>query len=223
MDDKFEGLEAVLAKVAHDLRTPLAVVHTTTNMLLSPKYQLTPEQVREQLERIRRNAERMSHMVGELADMAQIGSGSLMLDTQPTDIGEVLREVVAANDKSARDKGVALSCQATVALKHPEADRPRLAQVFRTLVEYAIGATSSGGHVRVRAGLRDDAAQIEIVASGSNLSPEDLLKVFEPWRDGAGLGLFIGKGIIEAHRGQIRCDAQPGVGTTFIVTLPLTH
>jgi signal transduction histidine kinase len=223
MHDKFEGLEAVVAKVAHDLRTPLAVVHTTTNMLLNPKYQLTPEQVREQLERIRRNAERMNHMLGELADMAQIGNGSLALDPRPTDIDEVLHEVVAAYEGSAREKGVGLSCETAGVLKHAEADRPRLLQMFQSLVGYAVNATNSGGRVTVRGELRDQAAQVEIAASGSELSPEQLLKVFEPWRDGAGLGLFIGKGIIEAHGGHIDCSAQPGLRTTFTVTLPLTH
>jgi signal transduction histidine kinase len=55
------------------------------------------------------------------------------------------------------------------------------------------------------------------------LTAEDLQHVFDPWSNGTGLGLFIGKGIVEAHGGQIRCSSQPGVGTTFSVTLPLAH
>jgi K+-sensing histidine kinase KdpD len=74
MDDKLKSLEASLAKLAHDLRTPLAVVHTTTNMLLNPKYQLAPEQVREQHERIRRNVEVLNRLVGELAELAHAGA-----------------------------------------------------------------------------------------------------------------------------------------------------
>jgi K+-sensing histidine kinase KdpD len=70
MDEKLKSLEAELAKIAHDLRTPLAVVHTTTNMLLNPKYQLTEAQVREQHERIRRNVEILNRMVTELAELA---------------------------------------------------------------------------------------------------------------------------------------------------------
>jgi K+-sensing histidine kinase KdpD len=76
MDDRLKDLEASLAKLAHDLRTPLAVVHTTTNMLLNPKYQLTPEQVRDQHERIRRNVEILNRLVGELAELAHAGAGS---------------------------------------------------------------------------------------------------------------------------------------------------
>ena len=69
MDDKSKSLEAVLAKMAHDLRTPLAVVHTTTNMLLNPKYKFTEAQVREQHERIQRNVEVMNRLIGELAQL----------------------------------------------------------------------------------------------------------------------------------------------------------
>ncbi|HEV7609395.1 MAG TPA: histidine kinase dimerization/phospho-acceptor domain-containing protein [Steroidobacteraceae bacterium] len=71
MDDKLKDLEAVLAKMAHDMRTPLAVVHTTTSMLLNPKYSFQPEQMREQHERIRRNVEILNRLVGELTELAQ--------------------------------------------------------------------------------------------------------------------------------------------------------
>ena len=71
MDDKLNNLEGRLAKMAHDLRTPLAVVHTTTGMLLNPKYNFTAEQMREQHERIRRNVDVLNQLVGELAELAQ--------------------------------------------------------------------------------------------------------------------------------------------------------
>jgi K+-sensing histidine kinase KdpD len=70
MDEKSKGLEAVLAKMAHDLRTPLSVVHTTTNLLLNPKYQFTADQVREQHQRIQRNVEIMDRLIGQLSELA---------------------------------------------------------------------------------------------------------------------------------------------------------
>jgi len=74
MDEKSKGLEAVLAKMAHDLRTPLSVVHTTTNMLLNPKYQFTPDQVREQHQRIQRNVEVMDRLIAQLSELAHSGT-----------------------------------------------------------------------------------------------------------------------------------------------------
>jgi K+-sensing histidine kinase KdpD len=71
MDENSKDLRDVLSKMAHDLRTPLAVVHTTTNMLLNPKYKFSDQQVREQHERIQRNVEVLNRLVGELSDLAK--------------------------------------------------------------------------------------------------------------------------------------------------------
>jgi K+-sensing histidine kinase KdpD len=64
-----QARERVLAKICHDLRTPLSVVHTTTSMLLNPKYQFTPEQTQEQLERIRRNVDLLNRLVADLSGL----------------------------------------------------------------------------------------------------------------------------------------------------------
>jgi K+-sensing histidine kinase KdpD len=74
MDENSKELRDVVSKMAHDLRTPLAVVHTTTNMLLNPKYRFSDEQVREQHERIQRNVEVMDRLIGELSEIAKSGS-----------------------------------------------------------------------------------------------------------------------------------------------------
>jgi K+-sensing histidine kinase KdpD len=86
MDEKTKALEAALAKMAHDLRTPLAVVHTTTNMLLNPKYKFTEDQVREQHQRIQRNVEVMDRLVSELSDLARPASDAATGDTQQSRI-----------------------------------------------------------------------------------------------------------------------------------------
>jgi K+-sensing histidine kinase KdpD len=85
MNEKLTGLENVLAKLTHDLRTPLAVVHTTTNLLLNPKYQFTETQVREQHERIRRNVEILNRLVGELAELAHVGAENPTAPVTPGD------------------------------------------------------------------------------------------------------------------------------------------
>jgi K+-sensing histidine kinase KdpD len=80
MDENSKDLRDVLSKMAHDLRTPLAVVHTTTNMLLNPKYKFSDEQIREQHQRIQRNVEIMNRLADQLSEIAKPGSGN-----QPAD------------------------------------------------------------------------------------------------------------------------------------------
>ena len=101
--------EDVLAIVSHDMRTPLSVVHTTASMLLNPKYQLTPQQVREQHERIRRNVDLMNRMIGDLHGHGQPARrASCRSIPGPWSINDVLREAVAAHEAAARDKGITL-------------------------------------------------------------------------------------------------------------------
>ena len=87
MDENSKDLRDVVSKMAHDLRTPLAVVHTTTNMLLNPKYKFSEEQVREQHERIQRNVEVMDRLIGQLSELGKPAS------TDPTaDVDATLRD-----------------------------------------------------------------------------------------------------------------------------------
>ena len=130
--------EDVLAIVSHDLRTPLAVVHTTASMLLNPKYQLSPQQVREQHERIRRNVELMNRMIGDLLDMASLRAGQLSIDPKPIVINDALRDAVVAHEAAARDKGITLTYDAGHDVMRAEADRARLSQLFHNLIGIAV-------------------------------------------------------------------------------------
>jgi signal transduction histidine kinase len=232
MADELESqlLAEVLAIVSHDLRTPLSVVHTTASMLLNPKYQLTPPQVREQHERIRRNAELMNRMIGDVVDMVSLRTGKLSIDPQPMTLKDVLGEVVAAHQGPARNKGIALTFEPGGEMLQVEADRARLTQLFQHLIGNALKNCSAGDSVTITSRARGNDAQIEISYSGPGIAAEDLPHIFDPYYRGAAgqqksatrLGLYIGKGIVDAHAGKIRCESEPGVRTTFHITLPLT-
>jgi len=222
--------EDVLAIVSHDLRTPLSVVSTTASMLLNPKYQFTPQQVREQHERIKRNVELMNRMIGDLLDLANLRAGKLSIDLQSTIINDVLREAVTAHEAPARDKGVALVYEPGSDVMAAHADRARLMQLFQNLLGNAVKFCSSGDRISISSRTRGEQAQIEISDTGPGIATEDLPHIFDPYysasgkhhKTGTGLGLYIGKGIVDAHGGEIHCSSQPGAGTTFSITLPLT-
>ena len=224
------GLDDMIAMISHDLRTPLSVVQTTVSMLLNPKYQLSPQQVREQHERIRRNADLMNRIVGELADMGALRAGKLPIDLKPVAINDVLRDAVSAQETPSRDKGVALTFDTGPDAMQADADHARLLQVFRNLLGSAIRNCKAGDRIVVTSHARDGLAQIEIADSGPGIAAADLPHVFDPHyvadkkhlKAGTGLGLYLARGIVEAHGGEIRCESGPGGGTTFRISLPLT-
>jgi signal transduction histidine kinase len=216
-EEQLRSLEAALATATHDLRTPLSVVHTTTSMLLNPKYNLGPEQVREQHERIRRNVDLMNRILGDLVDMVHLRSGKLALNSRSVRLDEVLREAVTAQEAPARDKGLQLSFDGNGDELQAQADPARLAQLFQKLLGNAIELCKSGDRIQVSSRRLDGQAHIDIVDSGPGTSPED--ESFLKSR--AGMSLLIARGIVDAHGGKIACIARPGAGTTFNITLPL--
>jgi signal transduction histidine kinase len=224
-----EGLlGSVLGIVTHDLRTPLSVMHTTASMLLNPKYNLSPQQVREQHERIRRNVDLMNRMIGDVVDLVSLREGPLSIESQPLAIADVLREAVSSQEKAARDGGVTLTCETGDEPLDAVGDRARLLQLFRNLIGNALRSCKSGDRVTVTGSAQEKAIEVTIADSGAGVAAEDLPHVFEPQylagkkhlKTGTVLDLYIGKGIVEAHGGDIRCESAPGAGTTYRLRLP---
>jgi signal transduction histidine kinase len=222
-----QAREDMLAIVSHDMRTPLSVIQTTASMLLNPKYQLAPAQVREQHERIKRNAELLNRMIGDVADLSNLNDGKLALDPQRMDIRDALRAAVAAFETPARDKGITLDYAPDTNALPALADHARLTQLFQNLLGEAVSYCKSGDRIAVSSRAQDGEAVIEIQDTGPGIATEDLPALFEASRDrkrkkiGTGLGLYISQGIVDAHGGQIRCESTPGAGATFRITLPL--
>jgi signal transduction histidine kinase len=103
------------------------------------------------------------------------------------------------------------------------ADRARLMQLFQNLLGNSVKFCKAGDKISVTGRVQGNSAQIEFADSGPGIAAEDLPHIFDPYysaskkhkKTGTGLGLFIGKGIVDAHGGEIRCRSAPGAGTTF--------
>ncbi|HEY4212979.1 MAG TPA: hybrid sensor histidine kinase/response regulator [Steroidobacteraceae bacterium] len=219
--------EDVLAMVTHDLRTPLAVIHASTTVFLNPRYQPTPEQAREQHQRVLRNVDLMNRMIGDLTDMVNLRSGRLSIQRRPEPMHPLIRESVAAHERGARDKGLSLDYVPAATDIQLNCDRARLVQVFSNLLGNAVKFCKAGDSIRVRSEARNGLAQFEVCDSGPGIAPDDLPHIFDPYWSarehksaGTGLGLYIAKGIVEAHGGRIRAESRVGSGATFFVTLP---
>jgi signal transduction histidine kinase len=200
----------VLGKLSHNLRTPLSVLHTTTSMLLNPKYQFTPEQQREQLERLRRNVELLNRIAGQLSDIL-ILQGSRPSDPEPLDANEALREGISGLEATARDKGIVLTCETGAGGAHVRADRLQLAQLVRHLLAGALDRGKNGEHVTVRSLAQDGEFRIDIHESGAGIVDADM----------ADPSLYISREIAQLNGGGLRIAPQSGAGSTITLTLPL--
>jgi two-component system sensor histidine kinase/response regulator len=220
--------EDVLAIVSHDLRTPLGVIHASTSVFLDPRYQPTPAQAREQYLRILRNVELMNRMIGDLLDMVNLRSGRLSMQWQTEAMQGLVQESVAAYEKAAQEKGLHLQVHPLAEDIRMTCDRARLVQVFANLLGNAVKFCKAGDSITVRSEVHSGVLAFEVADTGPGIAPEDLPHIFDRYwsagqhkSSGTGLGLYIAKGIIEAHGGSIRVASEPGVGTTFHVTLPV--
>jgi signal transduction histidine kinase len=222
--------EDLLAIVSHDLRNPLNAISVTVDLL--GRAQPTPEstqKTRDYAERLRRLTTRMEHLIRDLLSFASIGAGRLTLELQPTPVEDLIREALEVMQATANTKGVTV----TVADGAPSAlvrcDKERALQVFSNLLGNAIKFSAGGAAVHLEARATGDEIEFSIADSGPGIAPEALSHIFERYwqaeetREGAGLGLglYIAKGITDAHRGRIWAESTVGQGSRFHFTLPV--
>jgi PAS domain S-box-containing protein len=223
-EDATKARDALLAIVAHDLRNPLHII-----MSAAAKIPPSPpdEKGRNYVEFIQRSAREMNRLVGDLLDVSNMESGNFAVQRAPVDLRAVLEEARDSFGMSARERNIALDCDIDAEVRSVSADRDRLLQIIGNLLGNAFKYTPEGGRVSLRACEREGYAEIIIRDSGPGIAPENLPHIFDRfWRGdratraGAGLGLAICKGIVEAHDGLIWVESTVGVGTTFHVRIP---
>ena len=218
--------DEVVGLVAHDLRNP---VHTITmgaaNLIDLP---LPEEQRTRQLAVIQRAARTMDRLIRDLLDVTRIESGTFAIQLGPVHVKTLLEETLELFEPQARSRDLELACAASQELPTVTGDRDRLTQVLSNLIDNALKFTPSHGRIEMRASRLDDCVQISVADTGTGIAPAHLPHVFDRFwqadrakRGGAGLGLAIAKGIVEAHGGRLGVESEVGRGTTFYFTLPL--
>jgi signal transduction histidine kinase len=228
----------MVAAVSHDLRTPLttvrAMVEAVTDGVVSD-----PADVRRYMDLIRAETQHLSRLIDDLFELSQIESGALRLDLAPTHLPELLAQTIEAYEAPARDGGITLAHAADPAIPPVLADATRLMRVLRNLIDNALRFTPAGGTVRVEARVEPAAAQpsvrVTVADTGPGLPADESERVFDRFYRGArartraapgapagaGLGLTVARGLVQAHGGRIWVESQPGAGATFHFTLPL--
>ena len=216
-----------LGVVSHDLRNGLNTVLTAVGLLLRS---LPPDadgrRERKHVEAIRRSAERMNRLIGDLLDVASIESGRLFVDPQVMPVRPLVEEAVEAVRTTAAEKSLRLE-HAVAGTPSVLCDRDRVLQVLDYLIDNAIKFTPEGGAVRVYVEGVDGVVHFAVRDSGVGVSHQQLPHIFDRFwqatpkaRLGSGLGLTIAKGMVEAMNGTIWVESEQGSGTTFCFTLP---
>lgn len=216
----------MVAIVAHDLRNPLHVIATATSALRHPGL---ADERREKLGTfVQRNVCVMSRLLDDLLDFSRIEAGGFEVRRGAVDLGSVLTETLELFEAQAREQGISLELAAIPPVPPVPGDRDRILQVLSNLVGNALKFTQAGGRVEIAAKELPDAVELAVRDDGVGMHPQQLARLFDRYwkaepgsRSGAGLGLAIAKGIVEAHGGSIRAQSEPGRGTTVRFTIPL--
>jgi signal transduction histidine kinase len=218
--------EEILGVVSHDLRNPLSSIRMGADLLLDTG-QERREDDRHWLEHISRAAGQMERMIGDLLDYSQIDSGRFAVDPGDHDVAALLGEVEAAFAPLAVEKEIRLVCTAPNGFRSVRMDYGQILRVLSNLVGNAIKFTPAGGTITVSAEESESEVRFRVSDTGPGIPVDQLPHVFDRYwqaragdRRGAGLGLAIARGIVEAHGGTIGVESEPGKGAVFTVTLP---
>ena len=215
----------VVSTVSHELRSPLTSVKGYTSLLLNRWERLKDEQKRMMLEQVHHDADRVTRLITELLDISRLETGRLVLRRQLVDLPELAARVVEKLSLTYPD----LNCEVEFSDGFPQvfADPDKLEQVLTNLVENAAKYASPTG-MRVFGEHRDGEITVAVSDTGEGIPASDLPKVFKKFfrRDvgkptGTGLGLWISRGLVEAHGGTLQATSELGKGSVFRFTLPL--
>ena len=217
----------VLGIVAHDVRSPLNAIFLSAQLLARKLVKAGDAAGRDSVESILRSIARANHLIEDLLDVARIEGGALSLAPESVAVEAVLGEVLGSQQLLASAVAVELQVAIDPAGSRVRADRHRLLQVLENLIGNALKLTPTGGLIRIEVTPRAGEVRFAVADTGPGIPAQNLTHVFDRFwqaqraeRTGAGLGLAICKGIVEAHGGRIWVESTPGCGSTFFFTLP---
>jgi len=221
--------EEVLAIVSHDLRNPLNAI-TLGASLLQTSEALSPDD-REQLDIIDLSAQRMRRLIEDLLDVTRLEGGKrLPIDPKPVEVEPLLAETYELFKAQAASSSITLRYHVGGHVPPVYADHHRVLQVLSNLIGNAMKFTPPGGMVTFRADPQNGDVLFTSTDTGPGIPKKHLSDIFNPYwqakraeRLGAGLGLPIAKGIVEAHGGRIWVESEQGQGTRFYFTLPVAR
>lgn len=225
----------ILSLACHELKTPLANLSGYVDRLLLDweRNGAPSEKQHSHLETVQRNSFRMEALVDDIMVMAKIESGTLDLSLSELDVAYEIEEIIGCMQGQMEEKNLNLNVLVPPDLPKVHADQGRFSQIFVNLLSNACKYSPGGAEISINVEHRDRLAQISVADTGIGISKKDQKKLFSQFFrannpqsraiSGTGLGLYVTKRLVEAHGGKIGVHSVVGEGSTFCVTLPLSH
>ena len=224
-----ERREAV-ARASHELRTPLNAILGFTQLMLADPDPIRSDAYVSYLRDINDSGAYMLRLLQDLLDIRRIESDALNLDATPIDLGNLLRVVAKESDFAARERDVEIIVSIDPALPPVLADLHTMRQALTNIVGNAVKFTSASGWVRISALQRPSGAvEVEVIDNGEGMTPEELIVAMEPFGQmsrsqqsfgGAGMGVPLAKGFVEANHARFELSSEKGLGTIGRVVFP---
>ena len=235
MAESIEAFEATrnsfLANISHDLRTPMTTITGFVEGILDGT--IPKEKHEWYLSIVLDESKRLSRIVNDLLDISKLEQGSFNLEMQNFDINELIRLTVIKSEKRITDKDIQLSVEFEKENLMVKADKDAVSRVFTNLLDNAIKFTNEAGFIDIRVGEKNQKAYVSVQNSGHGIAEEELRHIFDRFyktdksrsldKNGAGLGLYIVKSIMQAHGQRVWAESEQGEYARFSFTLDLVN
>jgi signal transduction histidine kinase len=221
---RVDGVE-IVAIVSHELRSPLTSVKGYTSLMINRWKRLTDEQKLAMLDQVNHDADRVTRLITELLDISRLDSGRMVLRRHLVDLSRLAASVV----EKVKLEYPELECDVHFPADFPQvyADADKIEQVLTNLVENACKYASPRG-LEIRGAVQRNQVVVSVTDRGQGIPGSDLPNVFNKFfhraegrPTGSGLGLWISRGLVESHGGELQVTSIGGQGSTFRFTLPL--
>ena len=226
----------LVAWASHDLRTPLASLRAMLDALADGVV-TDPETVARYVRQSQAEIVRMNALIDDLFELAQMDTGSLTLRCDAGSLSDLISDTLEGFTALAQARGITLRGSVASGVDPVWMASDKISRVLQNLIENALRHTPGGGQIQLRAEVLDGMALVSLEDTGEGIAPDDLPRIFDRFYrgdaarsrsharegfdgGGAGLGLAIAKGLIEAHGGRIWAESVPGHGTVMKFTLP---
>lgn len=220
-----------ISLVSHELRSPMTVITGAINTALTEAERLSPEETRQLLKDAALESELLSNLLGNLLELSRIQANRLSLHTEAISFSKVIQDVIDEVKRQTSAHKFVINLPRR--LPPVYADELRLERILYNLLENAVKYSPPGSKIRVSVRPEKEHLVIGVSDEGRGISLSDQAKLFAPFQRleefrldgtrGIGLGLLVCRRLVEAHGGQIWVKSEPGHGSTFFFTMPLSH